>query len=145
MILATHIVRLSILTQNKHLATLVLLASDAYQAYLNATGATLDTSTGLLSIDPTSYASLSSLYFTIGSETFELTPNAQTFPRALNTFVGGQANATYLVVGDVGQVSGSGLDFILGYAFLERFYSVYDSTDGRVGIARTGNTYAETN
>ena len=63
----------------------------------------------------------------------------------VNTFVGGKEDATYLVVGDVGKVSGNGLDFILGYAFLERFYSVYDTTNGKVGIAQTKDTFAETN
>ena len=126
-------------------ATLVLLASDAYQAYVAAIGATLDPNVGLLSINSTAYSALQSLFFTVGSTTFEFTPNAQTFPRALNTFVNGDADATYLVVGDMGQNSGSGLDFILGYTFLERFYSVYDSANKQVGLATTSNTYSTGN
>lgn len=41
--------------------------------------------------------------------------------------------------------SGQGLDFINGYAFLERFYSVYDTTNQRVGLAPTENTFSVIN
>ena len=85
------------------------------------------------------------MFFTIGDSTFEFTPNAQTFPRALNTFVNGDADTIYLVIGDLGLESGSGLDFILGYTFLERFYSVFDTANQRVGIAATSNTYSTIN
>lgn len=51
----------------------------------------------------------------------------------------------YLVIGDIGANSGSGLDFINGYAFLERFYSVYDSDIRRVGLATTAYTNLEVN
>lgn len=37
------------------------------------------------------------------------------------------------------------MDFINGYTFLERFYSVYDTTNKRVGLATTANTKAMTN
>jgi cathepsin E len=42
---------------------------------------------------------------------------------------------------------GSGLDFISGYVFLERFYTVYDSGPAvrRFGIAPTPFTTAVTN
>ena len=46
--------------------TLLLLATDAYDAYTAATGATPDSSTGLLSITPEQFAALESLFFTIG-------------------------------------------------------------------------------
>lgn len=44
--------------------------------------------------------------------TFEMTPNAQIWPRSLNTMMGGKANGIYLVVADMGSMDGSGLDFI---------------------------------
>ena len=78
-------------------------------------------------------------------ETFTLTPNAQIWPRALNTDVGGKADKIYLIVGDNGSNSGSGLDFITGQAFLERFYTVYDTTNKRVGFATTRHTTATLN
>lgn len=64
---------------------------------------------------------------------------------------------------DLGSPSGQGLDFIGkmrvlgsydtnthntsidGFVFLQRFYSVYDSGNARVGLATTPFTDAETN
>lgn len=37
------------------------------------------------------------------------------------------------------------MDFIIGYTFLERFYSVYDTTNKRVGLAATSFTKATSN
>ncbi|KAI5120607.1 hypothetical protein M0805_008083 [Coniferiporia weirii] len=126
-------------------STLVLLATDAFEVYCNATGATPDSATGLLKISDANYAKLESLYFVIAGTTFEMTKNAQTFPRALNEYIGGDKGSIYLVVGDLGFHSGTGLDFINGYAFLERFYTVYDTTNKRVGIATTENTGSTSN
>ena len=39
----------------------------------------------------------------------------------------------------------SPLNFILGYTFLERFYSVFDTTHSAVGFATTAYTNATTN
>ena len=80
------------------------------------------------------------------SEPFELTPNAQIWPRSQNGDINGTADGIYLVVGDLGtNLSTSGVDFILGIYFLERFYSVYDTTESRVGLAMTRFTYSEFN
>jgi hypothetical protein len=78
-------------------------------------------------------------------KSYELTANAQIWPRSLNTAIGGTASGIYLVVADIGNVAGSGLDFINGYAFLERYYSVYDTTNSRIGFAQTANTFATSN
>ncbi|KAF8191217.1 aspartic peptidase A1 [Pholiota molesta] len=125
--------------------TLILIASDAFKKYESATGAVSDSTTGLLRVTSAQYSSLSSLYFISGGKTFELTPNAQIWPRSLNTNIGGSASSIYLVVGDAGSNSGAGLDFIAGLTFLERFYSVYDTANGRVGLATTSFTDATTN
>jgi len=125
--------------------TLILLATDAYNKYKSATGATLDSTTGLLRISTSQYSKLSSLFFTISGVTYELTPNAQIWPRALNSYIGGTSSYVYLVTADIGSNSGSGLDFINGYAFLERFYSVFDTANQRVGFATTPFTTATTN
>lgn len=125
--------------------TLILIASDAFSKYKSATGATLDQSTGLLQITSDQYSQLSSLYFTTGGVTYELTPNGQIWPRSLNSAIGGTTDGIYLVVADSGSASGSGLDFTNGYCFLERFYSVYDTSNSRVGFATTEYTYATTN
>ncbi|EPQ54403.1 family A1 protease [Gloeophyllum trabeum ATCC 11539] len=125
--------------------TLLLIATDAFEAYQKATGATMDQSTGLLTLTESQFTKLQSLYFAIGGTTFELTPNAQIWPRSLNSTIGGEEGKIYLVTSDLGSPSGSGLDFIDGFAFLQRFYSVYDTTNSQVGIANTPWTDATTN
>jgi cathepsin E len=74
-----------------------------------------------------------------------LTPNAQIWPRSLNSLLGADANTILLIVGDLGILSGSGFDFVNGLSFLERFYSVYDTTNKHVGLATTPFTTATTN
>lgn len=129
-------------------STLLLIATDAFQAYKRETGATLDPDTGLLTVPDQS--SLRSLFFKIGDvsallffdlipstsdlscqiqhlmsifvgalqRTFEFTANAQIWPRSFNSQIGGVAGRTYLIVSDLGQPSGQGLDFINGFVFL---------------------------
>ena len=77
--------------------------------------------------------------------TFELTANAQIWPRTLNSLIGGNSQNVYLIVNDLGTPSGEGLDFINGFTFLERFYSVFDTANKQVGFAETNNTFAQTN
>ncbi|OJT05192.1 Polyporopepsin [Trametes pubescens] len=125
--------------------TLVLIASDAFSAYQTATGGVADNNTGLLKITADQFASLESLFFHIGDNTYEFTPNAQIWPRALNTAIGGDADSIYLIVADLGSNSGEGLDFIDGFTFLERFYNVWDVANAQVGFATTSFTDATTN
>ena len=146
--------------------TLILIATNAYNKYRRATGGVLDGNTGLLKITPRRYSKLQSLSFHIqgvcillwvisagaiqipllfDQVAFELTANAQIWPRNLNSAIGGASGSIYLIVGDIGSNSGSGLDFVNGQAFLERFYSVYDSGHHRVGLATTRFTTATTN
>lgn len=125
--------------------TLILLATQGYNAYVKATGAKLDETTGLLKITSSQFSALQNLNFDIGGTTFALTPNAQIWPRSLNTAIGGTSGSIYLVVNSLGSSEGEGLDFINGYTFLERFYSVFDTTNKRVGFATTSFTTATTN
>jgi hypothetical protein len=135
---------------------------DAYTRYQSATGASVDAATGLLLISSAKYKALENLDFHIGSvryfmsaliplvhhfsqETYTLTPNAQIWPRSLNTYLGGSSSAIYLIIHDIGTPSGEGFDFVNGYTFLERFYSVYDTSKSRVGFAKTKYTDATTN
>jgi len=74
-----------------------------------------------------------------------MTANAQIWPRALNAAIGGSANSVYLIVGNIGTPSGEGLDFINGMTFLERFYSVFNSATGAVGLATTPFTTSTIN
>ncbi|TFK41838.1 aspartic protease [Crucibulum laeve] len=125
--------------------TLVLIATDAFNRYVRATGAVNDAATGLLRLTAAQFANLQSLFFTTNGVTYELTANAQIWPRSLNADIGGTAGSIYLIVADIGSPSGEGLDFINGFAFLERFYSVFDTTNKRVGFATTPFTRATTN
>jgi cathepsin E len=74
-----------------------------------------------------------------------LIPNAQIWPRALNTLIGGQANSVYLVVFDLGSDQIGTMDFIMGMVVLERLYSVFDTGNNRVGLATTQFTNATVN
>jgi len=125
--------------------TLLLIASDAYSRYESATGGKTDSTTGLIKFTSSQFSSLQSLNFVIGGVTYEFTANAQIWPRALNTYIGGTSGSIYGIVGDLGSPSGEGLDFIDGQAFLERFYAVFDTTNGRVGFATTSNTASTVN
>jgi len=125
--------------------TLILIASNAFSQYESLTGGRIDANTGLLKISSAQFAALKTLTFVVGGVSFGLTPNGQIWPRALNTDIGGVAGAIYLIVGNIGTRSGSGLDFINGQTFLERFYSVFDTANKRVGLATTPFTGATTN
>lgn len=125
--------------------TLLMIATDAYQKYQQLTGAVLDSQTGLLTVTEDQFNNLQSLFFSIGGTIFELTANAQIWPRALNSILGGADDQIYLVIADMGMPSGQGLDFIDGFAFLQRFYSVYDTGNAQVGLATTPFTDATTN
>jgi len=68
--------------------------------------------TGLLTITESQFNNLQSLFFNIGGTSYELTANAQIWPRAYNSTIGGESGRIYLVVSDLGSNSGQGLDFI---------------------------------
>jgi hypothetical protein len=91
---------------------------DYFKKYQAAVGGKIDKTTGLLKISSAQYSKLKNLDFKIGGITYSLTPNAQTWPRSLNTALGGDAKSIYLIVGDLGRHSGQGFDFINGYVFL---------------------------
>ena len=95
----------------------------------------LESSSGLLRITSDQYASLQPLYFVIGDNSFEFTPNAQIWSRVPNSTTGA-SDSMYLVIKDIGNIL-PGVDFVLGVAFLERFYCVLDSGNQRVGFATT--------
>ena len=116
----------------------------AYYRYGNATGAVYDNTTHFLRISTAQYSELESLFFTVDDTTYELNPNAQIIPRTINTLsgFGGDADHLYLVVFDLGPELSDEVGFIAGIPFLQRYYSVYDNDNGRVGFARTRFTDA---
>ncbi|KAH9885230.1 aspartic proteinase from Irpex Lacteus [Cubamyces lactineus] len=125
--------------------TFTLIPSDAFAIYQNATGAVMDNSTNMLSILVDEYDKLQSLFFTIGETVFEFPPNAQIWPRALNTAIGGTTDKLYLIIGDGGVFTPTGINFVNGMTFLERFYAVFNSTDNTIGLANTAYTNSTIN
>ncbi|OCH86411.1 acid protease [Obba rivulosa] len=117
--------------------TLLLLASDAFSTYTQLTGATMDETTGLLTLPASKFGRIESLFFNIGGVCTRFTPDAQIWPRSLNSEIGGSDDNVYIIVGDSGSPSGSGLDFTNGLVWLERFYFLYDSGANQVGFANT--------
>jgi hypothetical protein len=110
--------------------------------YAKATGADYDNTTQLLRIPAAHYSKLRSLFFTVDGNTYELNANAQIIPRTFNTLLGGDADHLYLVVSDLGPEVSREIGFIVGMAFLQRYYSVFDNDYPCVGFARTRFTYA---
>ncbi|KIL65642.1 hypothetical protein M378DRAFT_521201 [Amanita muscaria Koide BX008] len=125
--------------------TLILIATDAFNLYQAATGGVPDNNVGLLSITSSQYSALKNLNFNINGKTYSLTPNGQIWPRSLNSAIGGSSSSIYLIVANIGTPSGNGFDFINGYTFLERFYTVYDTANKRIGFATTPFTAATSN
>ncbi|KAH8826413.1 acid protease [Flagelloscypha sp. PMI_526] len=128
--------------------TLLYLATASFHKYQKATGAVFDEyvefpSFLLAFLILSKYEQMESLWFKIGDQAYEFTKNAQIWPRRLNSKLGLEEGKIYLVVQDGGV---QGPDFMNGFAWLQRFYTVYDrSGEGRIGIAPTEHTFDETN
>ncbi|KAG2354489.1 aspartic peptidase A1 [Suillus spraguei] len=122
----------------------IKIASDAYDKYQAATGATFDKPTGLLRVTPDQYDALHDLKFHISDDdTLSLIPNAQIWPRFLNhKLPGGEDNGIYLIVTRLPPGSSALFDFIAGYTFMQRFYTVLDGSIFGVGFATTQSTTA---
>ncbi|KAG2075396.1 aspartic proteinase from Irpex Lacteus [Suillus decipiens] len=127
-------------------ATLLAIATEAFDLYKAATGGEYDPVTELLVISLDQYDALQDLKFIIEAQTYTLNPNAQIWPRSLNTRLNGEASSIYLIVRDIGTAIGEGdYDFVNGYVFMQRFYTVFDATNSRVGFSTTLFTQATPN
>ncbi|KAG2365248.1 aspartic peptidase A1 [Suillus spraguei] len=124
--------------------TFLYIASDAYENYQAATGA-VKAANSLLQISIHQYRHLSPLKFYIGSKICSLSRNAQIWPRSLNSVINANVDDIFLVVRSLPTPSGTGLDFVIGYVFLQRFYTVFDAERSRVGFAQTMFTDAFVN
>ncbi|KAJ7143511.1 acid protease [Mycena crocata] len=127
--------------------TLQMLPTSVFKAIQEATGAEVDPTTQLLTVTEDQYNNkMQSMFFKIGDEKYELTKNAQIWPRSMNATIGAPADKICLIFADMGDISvGDGLCFINGFTWLQRFYSVYDTTNCQVGFATTQYTMATTN
>jgi len=109
--------------------TLIYIPSTAYSRFLSATGGRTDSSSGLakFTTKPTG-----NFAFTIGGATFSLTPAQYLVPTAEYSLFGLSSGSYYSWINTGGS---SGVNFIIGQKFLESFYSVFDTTNARVGFA----------
>ncbi|CAE6484320.1 unnamed protein product [Rhizoctonia solani] len=127
--------------------TLIYITPKAFKAYSESLpGSKIAQSTKLLEIPKDSVGKMKSLFFVINGISYEFTPNAQLWPRALNTALGGRADAYYSVISALSDFEADmGSNFINGYVFLERFYTAYDASKSMIGFATTASTYANPN
>ncbi|KAG2361116.1 hypothetical protein BDR07DRAFT_1287981, partial [Suillus spraguei] len=63
----------------------------------------------------------------------------------LNYIIEGTPSGIFLVIKGLNSATGTGIDFRLGYVFLQRFYSVFDVLGSHVGFATTPYTDVTTN
>ncbi|KAG2070101.1 acid protease [Suillus decipiens] len=126
--------------------TFLYLASDAYERYRVVTGGTLNPANGLLQISLQQYDRLHNLEFHIDAKIFKLIPNAQIWPRSLNYNINGGDNDIFLIVKALATPTGAGNDFVNGYVFIQRYYTIFDGrSPRRVGFVKTAFTDADTN
>jgi hypothetical protein len=67
-----------------------------------------------------------------GSTTYTLTPAQYLVPTAQYSFYGLTSGKYYAWINDGGS---SGVNTIIGQKFLENYYSVFDTTNSRIGFA----------
>jgi len=119
--------------------TLIYLASSAFTAYRKAIpSAVLDTNSGLLRFPKSSLSKVPAISLKVGGTKFNLNSYGQLVEQGLYSAFGLNSTYYYSWVNDGG--SGSDVTCIIGQKFLERFYSVYDTTNNRIGFAKTSNS-----
>jgi hypothetical protein len=109
--------------------TLIYIPTAAYNKFLSATGGSTDSTSGLskFTTKPTKNFNIK-----FGSTTFSLTPAQYLVPTAQYSFFGLDTGSYYSWINDGGS---SGVDTIIGQKFLENYYSVFDTTNSRIGFA----------
>ncbi|CCM04756.1 uncharacterized protein FIBRA_06946 [Fibroporia radiculosa] len=121
--------------------TLIYIADNWYSTYQDSIpGAYYDNSTGLIVIPEQSVEYMQPFNFEIGGGIFSLSPEAQLLPKDQNEAWGAEPGLQYGYIGPIGEDSGTGLDFIIGQKFMERFYAVFDTAHNQVGFAYTTHT-----
>lgn len=109
--------------------TLIYIPTAAYNAFLTASGGKTDSSSGLVvyTTKPTGNFGIK-----FGSITYSLTPDQYLIPTAQYTNFGLTSGKYYAWITNGGS---SGVNTIVGQKFLEYYYSVYDTTNSRIGFA----------
>ncbi|KAM0668294.1 hypothetical protein ACQRIU_001856 [Beauveria bassiana] len=109
--------------------TLIYIPSAAYAKYLSASGGKTDANTGLVSYTTKPTANFG---IKIGTTTYNLTPAQYLVPTSQYGFFGLPAGKYYSWIANGGTGS---VNTIIGQKFLENYYSVYDTTNARIGFA----------
>ncbi|KAJ7720802.1 putative cathepsin E [Mycena metata] len=110
--------------------TLLYVPTAVYDKFLTASGGKADSTSGLVKFTTKPTSSFS---FVVGGTTFTLTPAQYIIPSAQHSNWGiSSTSGYYTFIGDGGSDSPN---TILGMSFLEFYYSVYDTTSNRVGLA----------
>jgi len=109
--------------------TLIYIPTSAYNKFLSDASGTTDSSSGLASFttEPTSNFGIK-----FGSTTYTLTPSQYLVPTAQYSYYGLTSGTYYSWISDGGS---SGVNTIIGQKFLENYYSVFDTTNSRIGFA----------
>ncbi|CAK7238280.1 hypothetical protein SEUCBS140593_010506 [Sporothrix eucalyptigena] len=109
--------------------TLIYIPTSAYNKFLDDAGGETDSSSGLakFTTKPTSNFGIK-----FGSTTYTLTPSQYLVPTDQYSYYGLNSGSYYSWIGDGGS---SGVDTIIGQKFLENYYSVFDTTNSRIGFA----------
>ncbi|KUL89529.1 hypothetical protein ZTR_04286 [Talaromyces verruculosus] len=109
--------------------TLIYIPTTAYNKFLSAAGGKTDSYSGLavFTTKPTSNFGIK-----FGSTTYTLTPSQYLVPTAQYSYYGLTSGKYYAWINDGGS---SGVNTIIGQKFLENYYSVYDTTNSRIGFA----------
>ncbi|KAI1026557.1 hypothetical protein LB503_013348 [Fusarium chuoi] len=109
--------------------TLIYIPTSAYNKFLSAAGGSTDSSTGLAAFTKKPTANFGIKF---GSTTYTLTPAQYLIPTAQYSNFGLTSGKYYSWISDGGS---SGVNIIIGQKFLENYYSVYDTTNSRIGFA----------
>jgi len=108
--------------------TVVYIPTPAYQAFLTLTGGITASGLARFTKKPTHKFTIN-----IGSHSFPLTPSQYLVPLAQYSHFKLTPGFFYAWITDGGA---TGVNFLIGQKFLEHYYSVYDTTKSRIGLAR---------
>jgi len=120
--------------------TLIILPQTVYNAWIKAIpSASVDNESGLVKFPKSSLNSVPNITFTVGGTAFTLNKFAQLVEQGLYSAFGLSSSNYYAWITN-GGTDVQDVNFIIGQKFLERFYSVFDTNNNRVGFATTANS-----
>ncbi|EJD02530.1 acid protease [Fomitiporia mediterranea MF3/22] len=120
-------------------SSVVHLQARSFEEYRKASNAELNIISGLLSLSNDNREKLKSLFFEIGGMHFEIPPEEQIWPQALNDVAGGPPDDCYMVYVELASDSGIDISLINGFTWLQHFYTVLDAENRRIGIAKAAS------